>query len=370
MSPSSQCILLNDNIRSHAAQRGVARYFDHVTAGIIAHFGPHAQICSPVIRDYGTAHFIRTPRFPGSGRLGVHDLSATIIARIKQPALIFNPYYGSVRTKIAQVFTVYDMIPEMISLPWAQSNPRILTTIAEKKRCFEQAAALLAISHSTARDMLSVYPHLNANTIKVIPLGVDAFFFEHAQSDDHAQVKPYFLYVGSRGGHKNFMRLLTAYGQSGLAGTFGLQVISPSGNAFTSEETECIRKFRLQAAVQLRCAVSETELHECYAGAVALVYPSEYEGFGLPILEAMASGTLVATSAVSSMPEVGGTSAFYFDPQASEAMAETLRHIAYLPTAERQQRIAQGIARAQTFSWEQCQQKTIKVLEALLPPNR
>jgi glycosyltransferase involved in cell wall biosynthesis len=370
MAKSAGRIFLNDNIRSHTAQRGVARYFEHVTTGVIAHFGSRAMICSPIVRDYGTAHFIRTLRFPGSGGLGIHDLSATAIALIEQPTLIFSPYYGNIRTRIAQIFTVYDMIAEMISLPAGQDDPRILKTIAEKKCCFERAVALLAISHSTARDMISVYPRLNANMIKVISLGVDTFFFERSQSDNHAQAKPYFLYVGNRGGHKNFRRLLTAYGQSGLAEAFDLKVISPSGNSFTSEETDCIRTFRLEAAVQLRSAVSETELRDCYAGAVALVYPSEYEGFGLPLLEAMASGTLVATSNISSMPEVGGDIAFYFDPYMIESIGATLRHVAYLPTTERQQRIAQGIARARTFTWEKCQQKTIDTLEALLLLNR
>jgi glycosyltransferase involved in cell wall biosynthesis len=366
MAKSAGRILLNDNIRSHAAQRGAARYFEYVTDGLIAHFGSQIMVCSPVVRDYGAAQYIRTPRFPGSGRLGMHDLSATMIAHIKHPALIFSPYYGSVRTRIAQIFTVYDMIPEMINLPAGQDDSRILKAIAEKKRCFERAAALLAISNSTARDILSVYPHLHASMIKVIPLGVDTFFFERSQVDNRAQAKPYFLYVGNRGGHKNFRRLLTAYGQSGLASAFDLRVISPGHHAFSTDEVDCIRSFQLEASVQLRSAVSETELRESYASAVALVYPSEYEGFGLPILEAMASGTLVATSNVSSMPEVGGNVAFYFDPRNSETIVETLKQMTYLSIVERQRRIAQGVVHARTFTWEQCQYKTIKVVEELL----
>lgn len=143
-------------------------------------------------------------------------------------------------------------------------------------------------------------------------------------------------------------------------------MISPGGGTFTPEEVDCIRRFQLEASVQLRRAVSEVELRDAYASAVALVYPSEYEGFGLPILEAMASGTLVATSNVSSMPEVGGDAAFYFDPTNSEAIAETLKQVAYLSTAERQQRLTQGRVRARASTWEQCQQKTIAALEELL----
>jgi glycosyltransferase involved in cell wall biosynthesis len=366
--PTSR-ILLNDNIRSHTTQRGVARYFEHVTNGIITHFGSNIIICSPVARDYGAAQYIRTPRFPGSGRLEVHNLSASIIAQLKQPAIIFSPYYGSVRAQAAQVFTVYDMIPELVTLPAGGDDPRVLRAIAEKKRCFERAAALLAISHSTARDIMSVYPHIPAGIIQVIPLGVDASFFKRSQSSPTPE-KPFFLYVGNRGGHKNFMRLLEAYRQSGVARTFDLQVISPNGTAFSVEETACIRSFRLESSVHLRNAVSEAELRAAYASAVALVYPSEYEGFGLPILEAMASGTLVATSNTSSMPEVGGDVAFYFNPHESEAMAQTLRQIVGLSTEERRQRIAQGSARARAFTWEQCQQKTTGVLEELLLQSR
>lgn len=366
MAKSAGHLLLNDNIRSHTAQRGVARYFEQVAAGLIAEFGSRVTICSPLTRDYGAARHLRTPRFPGSGRLGIHDFSATVIARLAQPTLIFNPYYGHIRTRVAQVFTVYDMIPETISLPAAPTDARLLHATAEKKRCFDQAAALLAISHSTARDLQRVYPHLAAGKIAVTPLGVDAFFFRPTPTDRPVAAKPYFLYVGNRGGHKNFSRLLTAYGQAGLARAFDLTVISPSGSDFTVEEADCLRKFRLEASVHLRSAVSEAELRDAYAGAVALVYPSEYEGFGLPILEAMASGTLVATSNISSMPEVGGEVAFYFDPTNSEAIAATLQQVAVLSTAERQQRITQGRAHAQTFTWERCQQQTIKVVEDLL----
>ena len=103
------------------------------------------------------------------------------------------------------------------------------------------------------------------------------------------------------------------------------------------------------------------DLPGLYAAADALLMPSQYEGFGLPILEAMASGTLVATSNTASMPEVGGDIAFYFDPYDTESIAEGLRRIATLSDDERARRIDQGVTRAHTFTWTRCQEQTIEV---------
>ena len=102
-----------------------------------------------------------------------------------------------------------------------------------------------------------------------------------------------------------------------------------------------------------------------YAGAYAFVYPSLYEGFGLPILEAMASRTLVCTSNVSSMPELGGESALYFVPESVESIAACLIRSAAMTTEERCSRIESGVERARFFAWERCVTQTIDVLRDL-----
>lgn len=172
--------------------------------------------------------------------------------------------------------------------------------------------------------------------------------------------------MGNREAYKNFGGLLEAFGQSGLAPAFDLRVISPHGQTFTRAEWERISAYNLEESVHLASAVNETELRDAYGSAVALAYPSKYEGFGLPVLEAMASGTLVATSDVSSMPEVGGNAAFYFDPRSTEAIAERLREIAALPDEDRNRRLAEGKAWARSFTWKACQQKTVDLFESLM----
>jgi glycosyltransferase involved in cell wall biosynthesis len=196
---------------------------------------------------------------------------------------------------------------------------------------------------------------------------VDEFFFEMPPIPDSKR-KPYFIYVGARKGYKNFQRMVQAFGQAGLAKDFDLRVISPdSSDRFCGEEMALLGRYNMENSVDLRLAVSEIDLRASYSGAVALVYPSEYEGFGLPVLEAMATGTLVATGNVASMPEIAGNIALYFDPHSVDSIAEALQHMATLPEAERLSRITQGIVHARQFSWARCQQQTVEAIAHLLP---
>lgn len=355
-------ILINDNIPSQATMRGVARYFRHVAAGLIARFGSRVVVLSSEAGDYGPARHVRSLRFRGSEQLGLHDKLAAVLVRRLRPRVVYSPWLSDVRTSAAKAFTVHDLIYEM----FPQYRSRRLTPLRdlgrERRRCIEQAAALLAVSQNTAKDLASNYPGLDASRITVVYSGVAPFFFDGPPPGPI--LRPYFLYVGMRGGYKNFLRLLLAWGQSGLAENYDLRVISSA--PFTVQEREIMREHRLENSVRLVANVGDAGLRDSYAGATAFVYPSEYEGFGLPILEAMASGTLVATSGVSSMPEVGGGAAFYFDPADVESIAGCLRRVADLPAEQRRQRVAEGIARARTFSWERCQQQTVAVIEGLL----
>lgn len=364
MANHPSCIFLNDNIPSHATMRGVARYFRHVTDGTIAHFGNQVVIFSHEARDYKPARHIRSVRFRGSEQLGLHDKLATIAMWGIRPGVVFSPWFSNVHTSATKVFTVYDLIYELFPQYHSRMQVPLRNLALERKNCIEQADALIAISHNTAENIVSIYPNVNPAPIVVIHPGVAPFFFERSAPSPVAAHKPYFLYVGARAGHKNFSRLLIAYGQSGLAKHFDLRVITSS--PFTSQESEIMQKYRLESSVQLITDANDADLRESYAGSVAFVYPSEYEGFGLSILEAMASGTLVATSDTSSMPEAGGHVAFYFDPGSVESIADCLKRVANLPNGQRRWRIEKGMARARTFSWERCQRQTVDVIERLL----
>jgi glycosyltransferase involved in cell wall biosynthesis len=357
----SRPIFLNDNLPAPRTQRGISRYFDNLQEALAAEFPGQVAICSAIPANPYHFKFYPSFRFKGSYRLKLHDRIATLAARLEKPRVVYSPYFGVARPKAAEIFTIYDMIPEKIWLP--QHNNRVNRRfVLEKQACFARASAILSISENTARDFQAIYPTF-APKIVVIPLGVDSFFFEKPSAETLATSKPYFLYVGTRTAYKNFLTLLEAFGQSGLSNDFNLRVISPGSAAFTPEETALLQKWRLEDKVELFCSVSEGELRRTYAGATAFVYPSRYEGFGLPILEAFASGTLVATSHTSSMPEVGGEVAFYFDPLQPESLAATLKQLAEMPQSDRQRHLAAGLARARTFTWERFQKQTAAVFK-------
>jgi glycosyltransferase involved in cell wall biosynthesis len=357
-------IFLNDNIPSQATMRGVTRYFKHITDGLIAHFGCQITVFSVEQRQYTPATHIRSVRFKGSEQFCLHDLLSALVMRRLRPGLVFSPWCSNVFTSAPKIFTIYDFTYELFPQYRFRGRVPLRNLLQERKKCIEQAEVLLTISHSTARDILSAYPHLNPAKVVVTQLGVSPYFFDFPPKNELTTGRPYLLYIGTRGGYKNFLRLLLAYAQSGLAQEINLKVISSA--PITFEETEIIRKYQLTSAVQFIPSADEAELRTAYANAVAFIYPSEYEGFGLPILEAMASGTLVATANAASMPEVGGEAAFYFDPYQVEDITESLKRVVNLPADQRAQRVAAGLQHAHTFTWERCQQQTIALFERLL----
>lgn len=355
-------IFISDNIISHRAQGGVTRFFRHLAAGIVDAYGAQTLIYSPEPPAFPQARYLRAPGVPGR----VHDLSASVLAAFYRPKIFLASYYGYAFSSARHVYPVYDMIHELFPQYFPQVTSYDRRFVAEKRRCLHAGDLLIAISESTARDIVRIYPSIAPGCIVVARPGVDGCFFARPPWPGAPLQRPYLLYVGQRSGYKNFRRLLSAFGEAGLAATHDLWVISAEHGGFTAEERAIIVRYGLEPAIQHQLRVSDAELIAHYTHAVALVYPSEYEGFGLPIIEAMAAGTLVATSDRSSMPEIGGDVALYFDPTEVNSIAATLLRLAALAPDERGRRVAAGEARAHLFSWPSFHQKIRQALEPLL----
>ncbi len=174
---------------------------------------------------------------------------------------------------------------------------------------------------------------------------------------------PYFLYVGQRSGYKNFARLLNAYASlPRIRNEFDL--ISFGTNAFTPQEKEAIHSLGLDPMRVRHLSGDDASLAYLYRKATAFVYPSLYEGFGLPPLEAMSLGCPVLCSNTSSMPEVVGDAGLFFDPLDSEAIRQAMESVAS-SLELRRDLISRGTQRVKSFSYDRCAAETLAVYGSL-----
>jgi glycosyltransferase involved in cell wall biosynthesis len=176
--------------------------------------------------------------------------------------------------------------------------------------------------------------------------------------------KPFFLHVGMRGAYKNFGNLLSAYASSPMLRR-DFDLIAFGSNGFTQRENESIQDLGLTSLQVRHLSGDDALLGHLYREAVAFIYPSLYEGFGIPPLEAMGFGCPVLCGKTSSIPEVVGDAGLYFDPNRVEAIADAMERVA-LSAELRLDLVARGNERVRQFSWERCAAETLDVYRDLL----
>ena len=239
------------------------------------------------------------------------------------------------------VVTVYDMTPELFPDLFPKGNPHL-----RKREYVQRATLVLCISESTRRDLLRVYGSVESPTI-VTHLGVSHRFAPRALRPLWCPDK-YVLFLGNRGGYKDFRVAIEAFAE--LAPKHrGTALVAVGGGMFTADEEALISRWGLRGQV-VQHAASDEELPGMFGGASAFVFPSRYEGFGLPTLEAMACGTPTVLADSSSHPEVGGDAALYFPPGDGSALAAHLSRL-LSDDAFRRDLSERGIAHAGRFTW-------------------
>jgi glycosyltransferase involved in cell wall biosynthesis len=367
-------VLLLDQLAKRQSHGGVVRYIRHMIAALNERFSDRFAVCSDLLHLPADTYRVHLPdlRFRGMYHLGLDGVVSCaqgyllnrLLKRIK-PRLVFSPFFGLIAEGTPQVFTVYDFALELY--PHYFAKRFLPMQLAQMRECYRHASALFCISESTRNDLLRLYPFVNPERVHVTHLGVDESFF--SGSKDTANETPYFLFVGDRGRTKNFARSLEAFALSGLARNYMFRVVTPRPahvGKWTQIESDFIRTHNLESRIKLETSVPDDRLRMLYRNADFFIYPSEYEGFGLPILEAMASGTIVLCSSTSSLPEVAGDAAVYFDPYDVWSIGNALQRAATLSSDDRNTMIEKGFARARLFTWSSCADKTISVLKNLL----
>lgn len=237
----------------------------------------------------------------------------------EEGADLFISSYYTTPLSTPSVFMAHDMIPELMGVNLNHSMWR------EKHYGIQHASAYIAVSENTARDLVKFFPDTALDLVTVAKNGVDHKIFSPASYEDinrfktkYGISKPYFILVGAGSGYKNSMLFFKAFAQ--LCSRQGFEIVCTGSGSLL--ETE-FRNYTSGSIVHM-LQLSDEELSIAYSGAVALVYPSKYEGFGLPVLEALACGCPVITSPNASIPEVAGEAALYVNDEDVDGLANAL----------------------------------------------
>lgn len=281
------------------------------------------------------------------------------------------PYFSRRRT----VVTIYDIISHLYPAYLPSAIHRALFEITTRL-ALARSAHVLTLSQSAAADLQRVYG-TPAAAITVTPAAADARFQPAAAADTHglrqrlALPDRYVLFVGANKPHKNLRRLVEAWGKlkaqdatspSPFAQGIGLVLAGREDPRYMGIREE-IAQAGLQEDVIVLGAVSEADLPVLYSGADVFILPSLYEGYGLPMIEAMACGTAVVCSRTSSLPEVVGDDAgLLFDPTDSDEIASALARV-LSDDALRTGLRARGLARARQFTWQRTAELTLAAYE-------
>jgi len=290
-----------------------------------------------------------------------HPLDPVLLGaalRRRNPKLFFSPGYNSpLGWPGPFVFTLHDLnhlcVPDN-----SNALKRAYYRYIIKPAC-HRAEFVLTVSEYSKRE-IAAWAKVDEGKIVNVGNGVGPAFSPTGPKYDPGY--PYLLYVGSRKSHKNLPRLLTAYSVSGVWQDVRMLLSGQPDEQIVAE----INRLGLEDSVCFRDLLADKELSEAYRGAVGFVFPSLYEGFGLPPLEAMACGTPVLTSNVCSLPEVVGDAAILVNPLSVEEIAGGLRRLVDDSGLQALLR-EKGLARAKTFSWEETARRTSGALHLATP---
>jgi len=360
---------------------GVSRYFCEIAPRIAKTPGVQVSITAPMhVNAYlahvppGIASGFRAPNtdrfqtnrgvnYPRLALRGLGLLMGDWMLRAMKPDIVHETYFSPYRLgarRARRVLTIHDMIHEK----FASSFPHADKTARYKALAAERADHVICISDSTRSDAIEILGIAPEKT-SVIYLGFDLMNTAGAYVEERifSGRKPFLLYVGNRGGYKNFVRLLEAYATSPQLKA-GYDLICFGGGKFLANELETMRKLGLDSGQVAQLGGADQLLAKLYEHASAFVFPSLYEGFGIPPLEAMSHDCPVVCSNTSSIPEVVGDAGEYFDPANTESIRVAIERVV-TSDCNRQLLISKGRERLKKFSWDRCAIETLDIYRKL-----
>jgi glycosyltransferase involved in cell wall biosynthesis len=349
---------------------GVSRYICSLVNALTQNDGVEAKIFAPLhinayLPDMASELTFehRVPRIRKTGRMvtAISQLLAGPMMSYFNPSIVHETYYAGHAygpSSAGRVLTVYDMIHELYASEYRANDQ----TSKLKKIATKRADHIICISENTRRDLLDIFD-LPADKVSVVYLGFDSLALD-TNKLEHKECKPYLLYVGQRWGYKNFDGFLKAYASSSFLRNH-FDVICFGGGAFTPDELSFFVSLGLSNRQVSQISGTDSKLASVYSNAALFVYPSLYEGFGIPPLEAMSLGCPVACGNNSSIPEVAGNAAEYFDADNIDSIRVAMEHVVN-SNSRRDELINLGKLRCAEFSWQRCANETLDVYRGLI----
>ena len=282
------------------------------------------------------------------------------ISRPPEADIVHNTFYLphglDGRRSGKRVVTIYDMIPEL--MPRTRRRLDLLTL---KHRYVRSADQVICVSESTKQDLLKVYGLIEA-PIHVIHHGVSPSFSPGLPRADFLPER-YVLFVGHRHQYKDAQVLFRAFAEVARQDS-DIELLCVGGNGLGQQEAKLLEQLGIRERVSQRFLPDEI-MASAYANAEVFVFPSHFEGFGLPALEAMASGVPTILARATSLPEIGGDAALYFEPGSVEELADQMTAVLSNATLSLDL-ISSGLDRARLFTWEAAAERTAAVYRQAL----
>jgi len=312
-----------------------------------------------------SVHYVQADAFSPAQQWQVRRLVGSLAA--PNEALVYHspyylmPYWTGVRT----VLTVHDLIP--LLLPETVSPRARLFFRVAHRLALRSADQVISVSKATAQDLAGIIG-VDRRRIIIIPHGVDRRFHPQPQAEIERVRTAYdlpvrfILYLGINKPHKNLINLVHAIAM--LPAHAPPLIIAGAWDNRYPETKELVTQLALTDRVRFLGPVNDVDLPGLYSAATVFVFPSRYEGFGFPVLEAMACGTPVACSNVSSLPEIVGEAAIQVDPLDAEQIAQAIHTVLASPELRESMREA-GLAQSGTFSWARCAAQTLAAYRSM-----
>jgi glycosyltransferase involved in cell wall biosynthesis len=294
-------------------------------------------------------------------------LPFSLLLDSKKPDVFFSPsHYAPRFSLVPTAISIMDL--SYIHFPQLFTKHDLYQLVNWTKYSAKQAKRIFTISNFSRDDIIKTYKKRSSDVITTY-LGIkETEDLKHkAENMDELEkkfkiAKPYILFVGTIQPRKNIAKLIEAFAK---LKTENLELIIVGKKGWLWEEILAApEKFKVADRVKFLDFVGNEDLPVLYKNAQCFVLPSLYEGFGLPVLEAMQFGCPVVTSNVSSLPEVGGEAAIYFDPESIDDMAEKIDKVV-ADEKLRAEMTEMGYNQVKKFSWEKTARETLKVLEEL-----